>query len=128
MRFIITGDTDSISGLGPLIYGVSGPARKHFVARDYGTGLLGVVVVLMCQDPNLKLKQRVRFAKTERKLYLDVMLGLEQMRRLDPKDRKQVVGERMLDEIRIFLKKYSFPEFDAERFLDELENWWGRPV
>lgn len=34
--------------------------RKYFSEQDYGTSLDGITVVLMCQDPNLNLKQRIR--------------------------------------------------------------------
>lgn len=46
MHLRITADCNSESGVGEVAGELSGPTRKHFVPKDYGGGLLGVVVVL----------------------------------------------------------------------------------
>lgn len=103
-----------------------GPTRKHFIAQDYGADLPGIAIVLMCQSSSLNLKQRVKFAKNDRKLFVDVMLNLDEMCRLGPEDRKQVIGVRIIASLREVLKKYPFAQFDAERFLNDFTQWWSK--
>ena len=122
MHLRLTGDTSAESGLDP-IFSWSEPTRKYFVSKHYGNGLLGVVVVLMCQDPALNLKRRVRFSKKEKKLYLDIMLDLNQIRTASPSARKRFVVERLSSEIPELLKKYRFLDFDEAKFVDDLRSW-----
>jgi len=123
MHFRITGDVASESGLAPIITEMSGATRQYFLSKDYGIGLLGIVVVLMCQDQDLKLKRRVRFARNDKKLYLDIMLDLDQMKRSDPKLRKRIVAERLIDEVPQVLGKYSLSDFNMVRFMADLNDW-----
>ena len=91
--------------------------------KDYGVGLLGVVIVLMCQDPNLSLKKRVSFAKKEKKVYLDIMLDLDQMKQASPEVRKRIVTDRLAEEVPGVLHKYAIPDFDEARFLADFKGW-----
>ena len=97
--------------------------RGLFETRDYGKGLNGITVVFMCQDPSLNLKQRVNFAKKERKLYLDIMLSLDEMKQAAPDVRKRIVIERLADEVPAVLRKYSIEDFDEPRFVEDLKSW-----
>lgn len=60
MHVRITGDTTSESKVIEIIDTISGPTRRRFVPKDYGDGLLGLAVVLMCHDTSLKLKGSVQ--------------------------------------------------------------------
>jgi hypothetical protein len=97
--------------------------RSLFAARDYGQGLAGITVVLMCRDPSLKFKQRVRLVKKERKLYLDIMLDFDRMREADDGTRRGIVVERLASEIPAILSKYSIADFDEQRFVGDLRQW-----
>ncbi len=123
MFFRITGDSNEESGVSDVIYELSGPTRKHFEARDYGAGMHGLGVVLICRNPALNFKRRLRFSKNDKMLYMDVMLDLVQMRDAQHQDRKRVVIERLAEEIPIILRKYAFPEFDETRFMKDLKSW-----
>lgn len=123
MHFRVTGDIDSRSGVGSIIDSLSGSTRQHFLSKNYGAGLLGVVVVLMCQDANLNLKKRVSFAKKKKKVYLDIMLDLDQMRQAEHEIRKRIVIERLAEEVPTVLRKYSIPDFDETRFVEDLRQW-----
>jgi hypothetical protein len=102
---------------------LSGPTRRFFVPKDYGAGLSGLVVVLMCRDPELNFKQRIRFARKEKKLYMDVMLDLAQMRSAEWEERTRIIVERLAQEIPTVLHKYSLKEFDETRFVGDLRGW-----
>jgi hypothetical protein len=123
MHLRITGDTDSEAGVGEIIDELSGPTRRHFAAKDYGIGLLGVVVVLMCQRPTLKLKRRVRLSRKDKKLYMDIMLNLNEMKSAIPETRRRIVLQRLAGEIPETVSRYDIPDFDQERFLNDLKLW-----
>jgi hypothetical protein len=123
MHFRITGDIEAESGLGQIITSLSGPTRQHFLTRDYGIGLLGIGVVLVCQDPNLNLKQRIRFSRKEKQFYLDIMLDLEQMQKSPPKVRTIIVLRRIAEDVPAILTRYKVKAFDEMRFGNDLREW-----
>lgn len=96
---------------------------EHFERRDYGKGLQGLTVILMCQDPELSLKRRVRHSKKESKLYMDIMLDLPWMISAKPEERKKEIVTRLYDEVPEVLSRYQIPDFDKERFVRELRSW-----
>ena len=129
MFFRITSDANENSGVGKVVDEISGPTRKHF-ERDYGPGVNGIGVVLMCRDPWLKFKRRIRFVKKDKKmpyfdktLYMDIMLDFPQMRELSHEQRKAIILQRLGDEIPTILRKYAFKDFDEPRFVDDLKSW-----
>jgi hypothetical protein len=97
--------------------------RNAFEERDYGQGLVGVVVILMCRDPSLHFKRRIRFKKSEKMLYIDIMLNLDQMRQVEHMERKKIVVQRLADEVPAILRRYSIPDFDEVCFVEDLRNW-----
>jgi hypothetical protein len=125
MHFRITSDANKESGVGEVVGELSGPMRKHFVSRDYGSGLPSIGVVLMCRDPALDFKRRIRFAKKDRTLYMDVMLHLPDMIPLPHEERRRVIIQKLEWEIPEVLTKYDFPNFDQTRFESDLRAWFA---
>jgi hypothetical protein len=125
MHFRITSDSNHESGVGEVVVDLSGPTRKHFVPREYGNGLLRLCVVLMCRDPELNFKRRVRFAKKEQTLYMDVMLPLPEMIPLPHEERRRRIIQRLEHEIPETLNKYDFPNFDRLKFESDLRAWFA---
>jgi hypothetical protein len=123
MHIRITSDSNEESGVGLVVDQVSGPARRYFSEKQYGDGLYGIVAVLICRDPDLRFKPRLRFSKRDNILYMDVMLDLARMVQASLQDRKQIVLDRLGDEIPATLRKYSFLDFDDTRFVEDLRNW-----
>ncbi len=119
----ITGDITTESGVGPVIDAISGPAYDHFTPKEYGIGLIGVCVVLMCTDPRLDLKRRVRLSKKDRTLYMDIMLNHGDMAATTASRRKQVIVERIGAEVPEILSKYTIACFDRDAFLTDLGKW-----
>ena len=111
MRIVITGDITSESGVGEIIYGLSGPMCKYFATKNYGSGLSGVGVILMCQDPALNLKRRIRFSKKDKMLYMDIMLDNLSMVTSTHDERQREVVKRLNDELPKVLAKYEIAEF-----------------
>lgn len=119
----ITGDTDVQSGVGPIIDDSSGPTEDRFAPMDYGAGAPDIAVILMCQDPGLNLKRRVRLSKKDKTLYLDVMLDLPTMKFAKTKARRQFVFKKIHDDVSEVIARYNLPDFDSERFLKDLKTW-----
>ena len=128
MRVRITSDANAESGIGPIVDEISGPTRRYFAPKDYGVGLLGLGIVLMCRDPKLNFRRRLRFDRKERVVFFDIMLDLKELRNADHKRRKQIVLERIAVEAPEVLKKYSIPEFDESAFVTDLKSWLRNPV
>jgi len=126
MHLRITDDSNAESRVGEFTYESSGPTRQFFAPKDYGTGLLGVVVGLMCRDPKLNFKRRIRFDRKDRKLYMDVMLDLPQMVQATPELRRKIIAERLMEEIPPVVHKYSIRDFDEARFTEDLKGWLTR--
>jgi hypothetical protein len=123
MQLRITGDVNAESGVGQVIDEISGPTRRHFVPKDYGDGLSGVGVVLMCRNPELNFTRRLRFARKEKTVYMDVMLDLTQMRQATHEVRKRIICERLIEEIPAIVRKYSLADFDDALFEQDLKAW-----
>ena len=123
MHFRVTGDTDAAAGIAPIVIDLSGPTRQHFLPKVYGAGLNWIVVVLMCQDPELNLKRRIRHAKKESTLYMDIMLDLPTMKATSPEERKRIVAQRLFDEVPEVLSGYRIPDFDKDSFASDLRFW-----
>jgi hypothetical protein len=125
MHFRITADTNQESGIGSVVEELSGPTRQHFASRDYGSGLPRLCVVIMCRDPKLEFKRRVRFSKQDQTLYMDVMLHLPDLVPLGHSERRRAVLARLKEEIREVLTKYKFQDFDQPKFEAELCSWFS---
>ena len=124
MRFNILSDTHWESKVDQVLDELSGSGyRRNFEEKDYGPGMVGLTVVFMCQNPELNLKRRVKFAKKEKKLYLDIMLDLHNMRAANPELRKKIVAERLLNEVPPIISKYKIDQFDSPRFISDFKEW-----
>lgn len=123
MRVFITCDSYFTSGIGEIVDSIGGSTLKHFSAKDYGTGLLGLVVVLMCQDPAYNLKRRIRLSKKDKKLYMDIMLDLPFMVSATPNERQREVVQRLYDEVPNILAKYKIEDFDKVGFIEDFHSW-----
>jgi hypothetical protein len=126
MRLNLLGDIDWESKVDQVLASLSdSDYRSYFQERDYGAGLVGVTVVLMCQDPALNLKRRIRLSKKEKKLYMDIMLDLAEMKAAaDLATRRRIVFERLLKEVPEVVSKYSISDFDAVRFIDDFRMFF----
>ena len=123
MHFFITSDSTEETRTGDVISRISGSVKKYFLEKNYGSSVEGIVIVFMCRDPKIAFKQRVRFSKKDKKLYIDIMLNYEFMlSALNDQARFNLMKEKLLTELSLIIKKYKFPEFDLEKFLFDLQN------
>lgn len=123
MRVNMLGDIDWESKVDKVLDAFSDIGyRSYFQEREYGAELIGVTMILMCQDPDLNLKQRIRLSKKEKKIYIDIMLNLPEMKQSDQPTRNRIVQQKLLAEVPAIIRKYKLKEFDTERFIEDFKN------
>lgn len=123
MHFRITSDSNWETRVGDVTTKISGPIRISFEEKSYGSSVNGIVVVLMCRDPKLAFKQRIRFAKKEKILFVDVMLDYRSMLSAnDDKTRFNMIKEDLTNVLFSVIRKYKFANFDTSAFAKDLET------
>ena len=100
--------------------------ESYFEEQDYGASLEGITLVLICQNPNLNLKQRIRLSKKEKKLYADIMLDLNHFLTIDQSERTRIVVDKITSELPAILDKYKLADFDLVRFKADLNLWMSK--
>lgn len=126
MKFFITYDACVESGLSEISFGMTQSFDDYFSDRFYDDSGIEMAVVLMCRDPRWDFKQRIRFAKKENCLYMDVMLDLDVMRPANSEGRKRYVAEKIVTEVPRIVAKKNFKDFDLLRFSNDLGGWFER--
>ena len=124
MKVGLLGDSNIESGVAQVIFDIAGATKKHFTTKNYGAGLTGICVVLMCRDPWLNFTRRVRLSKKEKILYMDVMLNLEHMKSLSFQERRQVIIPIISDEIMAITSRYKIGDFDQNAFFADAIYWF----
>jgi len=127
MRFFITCDSFWEAQVDKVIDRIDDTGyKRYFSEQDYGTSLEGITVVLMCQNPNLNLKQRIRLSKKEKKIYLDLMLDLPQFIEITQKEREKIIVDKLITEIPPIITKYKLEDFNLVKFEIDLKNWMSK--
>ncbi len=80
----------------------------------------------MCQAPVLNLKRRVRLFKKDKKLYIDIMLNLEQMKSARSEVRRDIIVQNIAKDVPDIVSKYKITDFETERFNKDLVVWLGK--
>jgi hypothetical protein len=98
--------------------------EDNFIQKEYGNTLNGISVVLMCQNPDLNLKQRIKYSKKEQKVYIDIMLDLNKFKNITALEKKKIIQQKMLDEIPNAIVNKKIADFKTEEFIADLKNWF----
>ena len=123
LRLNITADFSSESGIDEVLSTLSKTKYfQFFKPKSYGDDLEGICIILMCQNPALNLRKRIRFSRKEKKIYMDVMLNLDDYSRATLEWRLQNTITMILNEISENLKKYNLSSFDVESFMSDLKQ------
>jgi len=124
MKLFLTSDSDweaKINRITNQLYDTG--YTRFFEEQYYGSSLDCVAIVLMCQDPSLNLKQRIRLSKKEKTIYMDIMLDLNQFLQIDQNEREEIVVEKLITEVPAVVKKYKLEDFDILKFESDLKRW-----
>ena len=125
MKFDITCDANLESGLNELLNELYDSGfNDRFSEELYDDSGTDLFVVLMCRLPELKFKQRIRLAKKENCLYMDLMLDLTRMNQADLQTRKRIVASKLITEVPEIIAKYKHLDFDLIRFKSHLSSWF----
>ena len=125
IRFLITGDSNIETGVGEASRTMTGRDFYKFIEKqDYGASLKGVCVIFMCRVPELNFKQRIRHSKKDQKLYFDLMLDYNQFIAMSNEQRVSEMCKKLLEEMPPIVRKYKFPDFDLDKFMDNLKSWF----
>jgi hypothetical protein len=92
-----------------------------FAERDYGPGQPSLSIVLMCRDPSLRFRRRLRLVHKKRRLYSDIMLDLPTMQTAGHAARRGSIAERLLQDIPPAIAKYRFSNFDLPAFSSDFK-------
>ena len=127
MNLFITGDSYWEAGIDKVLDALYKTGyTQFFEGRDYGSSLHSIAIVLMCQNPDLNLKRRIRFARKEKTIYIDIMLDLPLFLKIDQKEREKVVVREIINEIPLILVKYKLEDFDLDKFKIDLTKWMNK--
>ncbi len=96
--------------------------RPFFAERDYGPGLSALSIILMCRDPSLQFRRRLRLDRKKRDLHSDIMLDLPTMQTAGHAGRRSIIAERLLADIPPAIAKYRLPDFDLPRFTHDFQH------
>lgn len=99
--------------------------RVHFASLDYGPGLAGIIIGLMCRDPRHNFRRRVSLRKKDKTLDMDIMLHLPEYVPLEPEERRQRVIRRLIAEVPETIAKYKLKDFDLARFTADWTAWFS---
>lgn len=125
MKVNILGDAEWQSGVGEVLDWLATTNYwEEFEIRDYGPGLDAVVIGLICRDPQLNFKRRVRHSRKDKAIYLDVMLNLADFIDASNGRRRQMVLSALLDEVPQTVAKYDIENFGRDSFMADFVTFF----
>ena len=98
--------------------------HKIIESEIYGDDLNGIVICLMCCDPDIIFKRRLRFSKKEKVLYMDIILNHDQFSVMSHEQRISEICKILLEKIPLIFKKYKFNNFNSSKLMKNLEDWF----
>ncbi|HRE56822.1 MAG TPA: hypothetical protein PLW09_03290 [Candidatus Kapabacteria bacterium] len=123
MRFNILSDADWDSKIDKVLDTFSDFGyRRLFEEKNYGDSLYGITVVFMCRNTEYNFKQRIKYSKKEKKIYLDIMLDLNQFKQIEQREKERIVAQKLISEIPPIISKYKFTNFDLPSFEADLKK------
>lgn len=123
MRFNILSDADWDSKIDKVLDTFSDFGyRRLFEEKNYGDSLYGITVVFMCRNTEYNFKQRIKYSKKEKKIYLDIMLDLNQFKQIEQREKERIVAQKLISEIPPIISKYKFTDFDLPSFEADLKK------
>lgn len=96
---------------------------SFFEQQNYGTSLNGISIVLMCRDKNLNFKQRIRFIRNEKIIYMDLMFNIDEFLNISQGEREKIVVNKIIEEVPKIVAKYKLADFNLTKFNKNLNKW-----
>jgi hypothetical protein len=117
MKFSITGDIDSNTGLGlKKIWNNFNQLTSFFENRNYGVSVSGISLCIVCVNPEFhQFKQRKRFDKRAKIIYHDILLDYYEILNNDIDQKIEIINLKLIHFIDEW-HKYKFDSFDILSF------------
>ena len=133
MKFSILCDANWDAKISEALDDFSG-LRRYFEEKYYysltpdiknycGSSIDAIVIVFMCRNPEYNFKQRIRFSKKVKTLYIDIMLDYNLFIQIDQGEKKKIIAQRLLTEVPSIIARYKFPDFDLPKFESDMKMW-----
>ena len=127
MKINLLGDFHRDSGIEEILIMIYRKGfTKYFQDLNYGEDLNGVAIICICQNPELNLKQRIRYSKKEKFLYMDLMFDLPFMIESNVYNRQKNIESKIVEEVPKVISKYKFKNFDADTFKKDMIEWFQK--
>lgn len=124
MRLFITSDANYESKIDTALDGIyNNKVKDLFAVKNYGGSLETISIILMCRDPLLNFKQRIRYSKKEKTLYMDIMFDLEEVVGLPHEDKKKLISKKLAGEVPEIVSRYKYEDFNVEDFVNDFTRW-----
>ena len=124
-RLLISSDSNIETGVGHASLALATTNfYKYIENQNYGTTLSRIAVFFICWDPNLAFKQRIRYKKDSKELYMDIMLDYNLFTKMTPDERISELCRKLLIEVPPIVNKYKFKDFDSDKLMTSLESWF----
>ena len=129
MEFFITYDASWEAKIDKVLNALDETRYKAvFQKRKYGDVIDGIAIVLMCRNTNLKFKQRIRYSRIQKTIYMDLMLNLDQFILIEQKERTRIVADKLIKEVPVIIAKYKLKDFDLSKFKVDLNKCFGKLI
>ena len=123
MVIFITSDSNREAEIHTVISKIKSQGiADYFGVKNYGNDLVDVSLFLICRDPQYNFKQRIKFKKAEKRLYIDIMFDLYEMVNAGMETRQKIVVHKLINEIPPIIEKYKFKDFDLVKFEADWKN------
>src|SRR5262245_53200049 len=107
MKIFLTSDSSWESRVDKVVERLSDyKLVDYFREKQYGDGIQGVAIVLVCREFLVNKKPRNRFAKKEATLHMDVMLDFEVLKAASTEARLRITAEHLLKDVVAVVEKY----------------------
>jgi len=97
--------------------------KNQFNDKDYGIDIKLIAFFLICRDSKLNLKQRIRFDKKEKTLDIDIMLNLDLFRKIQSREKFEIVRDKLKIDTQKAIDKFCFKSFNEKQFMKDFTIW-----
>ncbi len=123
--FFVTSDTNAETGVAEARQKLMSEEFYKFINNnDYGESVACLAIIFMCRSPELDFKRRLRFSKKDKILFFDIMLDYYKFVNFTQEQRISELCEQLLSEITFVVKKYRFENFNSDKLMSNLINWF----
>lgn len=124
-KFNLITDTDYFYGILEAKQQIASYEFYKLIESDhYGDDLKGIVIVLVCREPDITFKKRLRLSNKEKILYFDIVLDFDAFFELTHDQVISEICKIILTKVPPIVEKYKFKDFNLDKFMINLKYWF----